>query len=245
MCGRFVLEASREAVEALFEVEVTGLFEPRYNIAPSQPVLFVHAFQGVRATDYGRWGLVPHWHKEPDKAQMMINARIETVAEKPWFRTAVRHRRVLVPATHFYEWRREGKARQPFAVNRKNDAKTEGLFAFAGIVDETHGGDGSAVPTLALLTEQAEGEVADIHHRMPVVVPAEHFASWLDCRTVEPTMALEALRPPPDDAWTMWPVDPVVNRAGVDGAKLLLPVDIEADAAKSATAEPKAQLDLF
>ncbi|MBV6658004.1 MAG: SOS response-associated peptidase [Devosiaceae bacterium] len=246
MCGRFVLEASREAVEALFEVEVTVLHEARFNIAPSQPVLHVHAFLGERQTDFARWGLVPHWHKDPANAQMLINARIETVLEKPSFRTAVRHRRVLVPATHFYEWRREGKVKQPYAANRKNPDGSEGLFAFAGIIDEPSGADGSTVPTLAILTQQADGALLDIHHRAPVVVPAEHYASWLDCRTVSPETALEPLRTPPPDAWMLWPVDRAVNRAGVDGARLLEEIPLpEGSTAEEEDAPKQAQLDLF
>ncbi len=241
MCGRFVLDATREAVERLFGVALDGPFEARFNIAPTQPVLFVHQFSGEVRADYARWGLIPSWHKDPEHAQLLINARSETVLDKPSFRNAIRHRRVLVPATHFYEWRREGKIKQPYAVNRKQADGDEGLFAMAGIVDEWAGKDGEVLSTLAILTQDADGAVANIHHRMPIVVPEEHYASWLDCKVVDGAMALEPLRLPQPDAWKLWPVDKVVNRAGVDGAQLLTEITL-------APAEPepsKSQLDLF
>lgn len=244
MCGRFVLDATREAVQRLFRVQIDGPFAPRFNIAPTQPVLFVHASgssRAGRAVDYARWGLIPAWHKDPANAQIMINARSETVLDKPSFRGPIRHRRVLVPATHFYEWQREGQTTQPYAVNRKNPDAPDGLFALAGIVDELAGPDGGILLTLALLTQEADGALATIHHRMPVVVPPAHFGSWLDTDTVEARFALEPLRTPAPDAWTLWPVDRAVNRAGVDGAQLLQEV-------KPMVPEPPKrdpQMDLF
>lgn len=238
MCGRFVLDASKEAVEALFEVEIDGPFEARYNIAPSQPVLCVHGYLGDRRVDYAAWGLIPSWHKDPQNAQPMINARSETVTAKPTFKNAIAHRRVLVPATHFYEWRREGKLRQPYAVDRKAPDGGEGLFAMAGIVDEWAGKDGEVFSSLALLTQAADGAIADIHHRMPMVVPPAHYASWLDTMNVNAVEALEPLHTPSPEAWKLWPVDQAVNRAGVDGARLLEEVQL-------AKPEPDPQMDLF
>ena len=241
MCGRFVLTAPREAIEGLFEVPLVGPYEARYNITPSQPVLHIHRFADERGSDYARWGLIPSWHKDPASAQLLINARSETVLDKPSFRNAIRHRRVLVPATHFYEWRREGKAKQPYAVDRKQPDGDAGLFAMAGIVDEWTGNDGGVLTTLAILTQQADGAIAAIHHRMPIVVPPAHYASWLDCRTVDASMALEPLRIPQPDAWKLWPVDMAVNRAGVDGAQLLEEVAVQ----PAEPPKPNPQLDLF
>lgn len=241
MCGRFVLTAPREAIEGLFDVTMDGPYEARYNIAPSQPVLHIHQFTGETQSDYARWGLIPSWHKDPASAQLLINARSETVLEKPSFRNAIRHRRVLVPATHFYEWRREGKAKQPYAVDRKAPDGDEGLFAMAGIVDEWAGKDGGVLTTLAILTQEADGAIANIHHRMPIVVPPAQYASWLDCRSVDARMALEPLRIPQPDAWKLWPVDMAVNRAGVDGAQLLEEVLLRTPEPP----KPDPQLDLF
>lgn len=241
MCGRMVLEASREAIGRLFRIKLDGPYAPRFNIAPSEPVLHVHTLFGAPQFDFARWGLIPHWHKDPSVAQMLINARIETVLDKPSFRAGIRHRRVLVPATHFYEWRREGKLKQPYAVNRKQPDGEEGLFAFAGIVDEWAGKDGGELTTLALLTQQADGEVAKIHHRMPVVVPPDHYASWLDCMGISSDTAVAQLREPIPDAWQLWPVDGAVNRGGVDGPGLLEPVEIAAPMPP----KPDPQLDLF
>ena len=240
MCGRFVLSASRAGLEKLFAITVEGPFEPRYNIAPSQPVLYVHRVADEPNADYARWGLIPSWHKDPQNAQLLINARSETVLEKPSFRNAIRHRRVLVPATHFYEWRREGKDRQPFAVSRVEPDGPEGLFAMAGIVEEWTGKDGEVFPTLAILTQQAEGAIAAIHHRMPMVVPREHYAEWLDCLTVDADSALQPLRTPGPDGWQLWPVDKAVNRAGVDGPKLLEETQLQ-----TAAPEPDPQMRLF
>jgi putative SOS response-associated peptidase YedK len=241
MCGRFVLAASKNALGALFKMVMEEPYEPRYNIAPTQPVLHIHQFSGQVRADYARWGLIPSWHKDPENAQLLINARCETVVDKPSFRNAIRHRRVLVPATHFYEWRREGKVKQPYAVTRTQPDGEEGLFAMAGIVDEWAGKDGEVLSTLAILTQPSQGAVAAIHHRMPMVVPLEHYDSWLDCRTVDADLALEPLRIPQPDAWKLWPVDRVVNRAGVDGAQLLDEITLESEA------PPKTdpQMDLF
>lgn len=247
MCGRFVLSASKDALQALFGVVLEGPFEARYNIVPSQPILYIHDFTGggqdsdLWQCDYARWGLIPHWHKDPANASAMINARSETVTAKPSFKTAIRHRRVLVPATHFYEWRREGRHKQPYAVTRKHSDGDDGLYAMAGIVDEWAGADGSFLSTLAILTQEADGKIAQIHNRMPIVVPPDHYANWLDVRRVEPHQALEPLRVPQPNAWTLWPVDLTVNKGTVEGPNLLKP----AAPVPVAKPEPKAQLDLF
>ncbi|MGD1887044.1 MAG: SOS response-associated peptidase [Cohaesibacteraceae bacterium] len=238
MCGRFVLRVSKPAFETLFDVSVEGPYLPRFNITPTQPVLTVHELTGPRRMEKVRWGLIPHWHKAPQTAQLLINARIETALEKPSFRAAVNHKRCLVPATHFYEWKREGSHRQPFAVARKEPDGEEGLFAFAGLLDDWTGKDGEVMTTLAILTQQADGAIADIHHRMPVVVPTAHYGDWLNVRSVTAGEALDPLRTPTTDAWRPWPVDPAVNKAGADGPELLREVE-------PVKPEPKAQLDLF
>lgn len=242
MCGRFVITAPREAIEALFDVDIDSRYEPLYNIAPSQPVMHVHTFGGgPRRVDYARWGLIPAWHKAPQSAQPMINARSETVIEKPSFRAAVRHRRVLVPATHFYEWKREGQIKQPYAVNRKVPDGSAGLFAMAGIVEEWTSANGDILPTLAILTQDADGDIAAIHHRMPIVVPPEHYAHWLDCQRVDPQGALQPLRIPRPNAWRPWPVDVAVNKASEDGPDLLR--EVQPPAPEPPKSNP--QLDLF
>ncbi|MEM6710709.1 MAG: SOS response-associated peptidase [Pseudomonadota bacterium] len=242
MCGRFVITTPREAIEALFDIKTEGEYTPRYNITPTQPVLYVHRWSGEeRRTDYARWGLIPSWHKDPQNAQPMINARIETVLEKPSFKAAVRHRRVLVPATHFYEWRRDATPKQPYAVGRTTPEHPSGLFAFAGIVDEWTGKDGEVLPTLALLTQAAQGAVADVHHRMPVTVPTAFFNTWLECRAVDAAEALAPLRNPARDAWTLWPVDMAVNKATSDGSHLLHEVVPEPERPPA----PDRQMSLF
>lgn len=241
MCGRYVLGAARRSVEKLFATTLEGPYAARFNIAPSEPVLHLHCTMGPRRFDFARWGLIPHWHKDPAVAQMLINARIETVLDKPSFRAGIRHRRVLVPATHFYEWQRQDKVKQPYAVNRKQTDGEEGLFAFAGITDEWAGKDGGVLTTLALLTQPADGQIAAIHHRMPVVVPPDHYDDWLDCRNISSDTAVARLRTPISDAWQLWPVDKAVNRGGIDGPGLLEEIAI----APQAPPKPDPQLDLF
>lgn len=176
MCGRYLLVIPADEVRRLFVLDADPEpFPPRYNIAPTQPVHVVRQdASGRRTLDLVRWGLLPSWVKDPAGFPLLINARAETAADKPAFRNALRRRRVLVPASGFYEWAREGRTKQPFLF------EADGPIALAGLGETWLGPNGEEMDTVAILTAAAEGVPARYHSRMPLTVPAEAFAAWLD-----------------------------------------------------------------
>ena len=191
MCGRFSITATKEDVEELFGVDGVDEFPPRYNIAPTQPILMVRqgprpepgSNRPVREAQLVRWGLIPSWVKDVKAFPLLINARSETVIEKASFRAAIRHRRTLVPASGFYEWHRTGgKATQAYWVRPRHG----GLIAFAGLMETYLAPDGSEIDTGSILTTQSNPTFMPIHDRMPVVIEEKDFTRWLDCRDVEP-----------------------------------------------------------
>ena len=214
MCGRYAVTLPPDAMRDLFGFEERPNFPPRFNIAPTQPVPVVVTHDGKRHFMLMRWGLIPSWAKEPPKS-LLINARAETVAEKPSFRGAFRHHRALMPADGFYEWRQtEGK--QPYFICRA-DRRT---FAMAAVTDHWLASDGSEVDTAAVVTCAANAALRPIHHRMPVILEEKDWAAWLDPET--PLKEAEALlRPAPDDWLTAWPVGREVNRVVNDHESLI------------------------
>jgi putative SOS response-associated peptidase YedK len=174
MCGRFALYASAEELEDTFDLVLTGPVAPRYNIAPGQKVL------GVRAEEQGHqgvmlsWGLVPSWAKAPNIGARLINARSETVGEKPAFRDAFRQRRCLVPASGFYEWSRD-RTRQPYFFSPSDG----GLCAFAGLWEVWTSSVGERLESCTILTTESRDPVSRIHARMPVMIPRQAFGLWL------------------------------------------------------------------
>lgn len=238
MCGRFALTATPSEVEQLFEIAGLAPFPPRYNIAPTQPVAIVREFAGVRQGALVRWGLVPGWVKDPASFTLLINARSESAAEKPSFRTAMRHRRCLVPASGFYEWRRDGKVKQPYWIGPRDG----GLVAFAGLWETWMGKDGSEIDTAAILTTGANASMAAIHDRMPVVIAREDFARWLDPLN-EPRHVAELLRAPADDLFVARPVSARVNSARNDGPELQEEVEVEAGDGGGQAKQPASEPD--
>ncbi len=208
MCGRFTLTAAVPELEARFQIEVTTLpYEPSYNIAPSQQVLSViHDGTQARA-GYLRWGLVPSWAKDPAIGQRMINARVETVAEKPSFRQAFRRRRCLVLADGFFEWRRSGRTKTPMYIQLHGHQ----LFALAGLWDTWHDPQGVRLSTCTLLTTAANSLMAPIHHRMPVILTPEAEAIWLDRSVQDSALLLPRLRPYASEALEAFEVSREVN----------------------------------
>ena len=252
MCGRFTLIATPNEAEELFALIDLEPFPPRYNIAPTQPVLVVLSAPprepGSNLPDRQaalvRWGLIPSWAKNPADMPLMINARAETVLEKAAFKTAMRHRRVLVPTTGFYEWRRDGKTRQPFFIRPKGG----GLIAFAGLMESFSEPGGSEIDTAAILTTSANEALAPIHDRMPVVIRREDFARWLDCRTQEPRDVLDLLKPVQPDFFEAIPVSDRVNKVANLGPDLIEPVEAPAAVPKpkpNKKDEEQDQLRLF
>ena len=224
MCGRFVLTATPEELEALYGYLDGADFPPRYNIAPTQPIAVVRMMGGARRFALVRWGLVPSWVKDPKSFTLLINARAEGILDKPSFRAAMRHRRCLVPASGFYEWRRmpgsnSGKTREPFWL-RPRDGKP---IAFAGLwetwADRTTGGE---IDSGAIVTTSANAVLSPIHDRMPVIVAPEDFEQWL---TGDPAEASALLRPAPDDLLEAVPISNRVNRVANDDPGLLEPVE--------------------
>jgi putative SOS response-associated peptidase YedK len=189
MCGRFTLTRSAAEVAAHFGLETAPMLVARYNLAPSQeaPVVRVRR-SGERVIELRRWGLVPRWARDVGVGARLINARIESLAERPAFREALRRRRCLVPADGFYEWQGPAGRRRPHHI-----ALPEGeLFAIAGLYERWLGPGGEAVDSFTLVTRPAVGAVAGLHDRMPWIVDPERYAAWLDPEASEPARLLEA-----------------------------------------------------
>ncbi len=232
MCGRYQLVLPLEEVLALFEADSESEpFPPRYNIAPTQPIHVVRAVSGgARALSLMRWGFLPGWVKEPQKFPLLINARAETAAEKPAFRNALRRRRALIPSTGFYEWRREGKAKQPFFF------VPSGPIAFAGVWETWCGPNGEEMETAAILTTGAEGVPAQYHDRMPLTVPPENYAAWLDPANENGEMALSFTH---RDTFEARPVSRMLSNARNEGAALMVPDAPEKPAAAEEEDAPR------
>jgi putative SOS response-associated peptidase YedK len=220
MCGRFILSSAPEAVRRLCGYADRPEFPPRYNVAPSQPVLIVRLVNGERRSALVRWGLIPSWVRDPREFALLINARVEGLLEKPSFKAAIRRRRCLVPADGFYEWQRTGRAKRPFVVR----PRAGGPICFAGIWETWMDPEGGEIETMAILTRPADKTVALIHDRMPVVVAPEHFDAWLDCVNVDAETALALVGALPEDFFEAYEISPRVNRAENDGAELIEPV---------------------
>ncbi len=225
MCGRFALTATPDEIEALFALIEVDDFPPRYNIAPTQPILLVMAGHGRapgsnlpdRRALLVRWGLIPGWAGDPKNLPLFFNARSESAAEKAAFRAAMRHRRALIPASGFYEWRRDGKSRQPYWVRPKGG----GIVAFGGLMETYAEPGGSEVDTAAILTTAASADLVHIHDRMPVVIAPQDFARWLDCRTLEPRDVTDLMQPPEPGLFEAIPVSDKVNTAANIGPELM------------------------
>jgi putative SOS response-associated peptidase YedK len=245
MCGRYELHTHPAAVALTFGLAQPPTLQPRYNIAPMQDVPVIRQGQsGERELAFVRWGLVPRWAKDPAIGAKMINARAETIADKPSFRTAFRKHRLLLPADGFYEWKRTATGKQPIHIGLKGG----GLFAFAGLAERWLSPAGEVLDTCTIVTTQANAMLAPMHDRMPVIVGVEHYERWLD---VAQTEVGDLLAPYPADAMAWYPVSTRVNSVRNDDAQLLEPVrdgspDAAAEPAEEAPApEGPAQSQLF
>ncbi len=198
-----------EEVRNLFNYAEHPDFPPRQHVAPSQPIAIVRQSGDVRHFALVRWGFVPSWAKEILPGKPLINARCETITEKPSFRNAIRRRRCLIPADGFYEWEGDvpGK-KKPYYIQRHD----RGLMGFAGIWEHWMGPDGSELETAAIITTTANALVATIHTRSPVVIQPGDFETWLDCRNENLQDVAPLMRPAPDDFFIMAPT--VVPRSG-------------------------------
>ena len=215
MCGRFGLEASWQELFEFFDlVRPQTLAEempPRYNIPPTQPIVTIGiGGDGQRAGALVRWGLMPSWVKDPKEFTLLVNARSETAIEKPSFRAAMRHRRVLIPASGFYEWQRFGKGQPSQAYWVR--PKLGGIVAFGGLVETWSDPNGSEIDTGCVLTTGSNASFGKIHHRMPVVIQPSDFARWLDVKTQEPRDIVDLMQPIHDEYFEAIPVSNAVNK---------------------------------
>ena len=238
MCGRYTLTMSPEELRRLFRYVEMPNFPPRYNIAPTQPIAIVRSDHGVRHFQLVRWGLIPSWLKDPSDFSLLLNARAETAAVKPAFRGSMRHRRCLVPASGFYEWRRIGKEKQAFFIRPRD----HGVVAFAGLWESWLGADGSEIDTAAILTTGANRLVSSIHDRMPAVIAEADWDAWLDTDGQEPRHVQPLLRPAPEDLFEAIPVSARVNAVRNDDpsvqAALSEPMTADPEPVAAAEEEP-------
>lgn len=232
MCGRYTITSPPEAMRDLFAFGEQPNFPARYNVAPTQPVPIVRLEGGRRHFVLVRWGLIPSWSREEPQT-LLINARAETIADKPSFRGAFRHRRCLMPADGFYEWKAVGKGpKQPYYLRRR-DGKP---FAMAAIWDNWMSANGSEIESCAVVTTQANATLAPIHHRMPVILDERDWDRWLDPAT--PPKELAALmKPAPDDLLEAVPVSAAVNRVANDHRGLVVEMSDRTVAVVEATPE--------
>jgi len=247
MCGRFALTATTDQTAAFLGLGELEEFPARYNIAPTQPILAVLSSgengpgRGApgsnmpdRAALLVRWGLLPSWLKDTRDFPLLFNARSEEAATKASFKAAMRHRRALVPASGFYEWKKQanGKRGQPFWVRPRHG----GLVAFAALVETYMEPGGAEMDTGAILTTRASADIAHIHERMPVVIEREDFSRWLDCRGNEPRDVADLLRPAPAGYFEAVPVSDRVNKVANAGP------DVQAAQEVSEVSEPDPKL---
>lgn len=220
MCGRFAqVEPLAAIIRTYFIEESRAGDSPRYNIAPGGPVLTVIREGGKRVLDELVWGLVPPWARDPGEARKMINARAETVGSKPSFRAAFRSRRCLLPATGFYEWKREGRARSPYFIRPVSGPS----FALGGIYEIRESGEGPGLRTCAIITTPANSLMAPIHDRMPAIIPAPCQDVWMDPATPLED-ALSLLGPYPAGEMEAYPVSTLVNSPANDSPACIAPL---------------------
>lgn len=217
MCGRFSLTVGDRDIAEQWNVRVPFDVPARYNIAPSQPVVALRA-DGGRRVDEFRWGLVPHWAKDPEIGNRMINARAETLFEKPAFRAAAMRRRCLVLADGFYEWKRTNGKKQPYYVRLKSGRP----FGFAGIWEHWEGAQGE-LRTCSIVTTEPNELMMSIHDRMPVVVRKDLEDLWLDPEIHDTAELGRVLQPFPDDEMEAHPVSTIVNNPDNDVAECVKP----------------------
>lgn len=223
MCGRFILTSSPAEVAEQFDVGQVLEFSRKYNIAPTQDIVGVvkSPENPSRKTLMFRWGLVPSWSKEPTIGARLINARSETLTEKPAFRSSFNTRRTLIPANGFYEWAKKTKPHAPYLIGLKNDA----LFAMAGIWDEWQNCGNNFLRSCSIITTNANGLIKSIHERMPVIVKPENYSEWLETKTLDFAVASKIFEPFPEDQMEMRAVSLEVNKANHDGIDCIQPLD--------------------
>jgi putative SOS response-associated peptidase YedK len=207
MCGRFTFDIPIEVLVEIFGLKEISEIRPSYNIAPTQQVAVVRQVSDHNSLVPMKWGLVPPWAKDPAIGSQMINARAETVAMKPSFRHAIKYRRCIVPGSGFFDWKHEGKSKQPYYFRMKNGRP----FGFAGIWEEWKAPDGTLLDTFSILTTTANELVATIHDRMPVILPLDDYGTWLNKHLTDPAQLEPLYEPFPAELMDAYPVSDRVN----------------------------------
>ena len=222
MCGRYFLHSTADKLSSLFGEMPMPLLAARYNIAPSQPIPVIRQNPaGRREMVLVRWGLIPSWSKGPDSRFSMINARVETVAQKPAYRTAFRYRRCLIPADGFYEWRAADNAKQPYVLRPRDGVP----LAFAGLWEHWQDANGNELESCTILVRAANEQVKTVHERMPVIMTPNSFDLWLNihAQKPQPLETLLAVQQAPE--LEIYPVSRAVNSPKSDAASLLEPLE--------------------
>ena len=221
MCGRFTLTIDGQTVRNAYNLPDAPFdYRPRYNIAPQQDILVIGKGKEGRRAGVMRWGLVPSWAETPSDGARMINARSETVDERPAYREAFEQRRCLIPADGFYEWRNAGGIKIPMRITRRDEKP----FAFAGLWERWQRGSQEPLFTCTILTTSPAASLASIHDRMPVMLRPEQYDIWLDEQTDAATLKA-MLMPYDDEDLRAYPVSNLVNKVDNDGPGCVEPAD--------------------
>lgn len=220
MCGRFTLRITSSELAKFFELLREPPWKPRYNIAPTQPVGVIRPSTEGRDFRLMHWGLIPSWAKDAKLGARMINARGESVATKPSFRSAFRRRRCLIPADGFYEWKKTGgRTKQPFYVLMRDEKP----FAFAGLWERWTSDDGSELESCTIITTEPNELLSELHDRMPVVLAADDYDAWMNPGNEETGELERFLRPYPAERMKFYPIDTTVNNPQNDNPSCIEP----------------------
>ena len=226
MCGRFTLHTPESRLREVFNLEnpePLGL-QPRYNIAPSQQVPIIRDTESGREMVMARWGLIPQWSKEAKTKYSTINARIETVAEKPAYRTPFKHRRCLIPADGFYEWKVFDGRKVPHHIRMRDG----GVFSLAGLWDHWEG-EGESLESCSIIVMPANDVMKPLHERMPAIIAPAHYDLWMDPRVTDKADIMGYLNSTPSSQLVTYPISPWVNSPKHDDERCLEPVTNVAD----------------
>ena len=244
MCGRYASTLPPEMMQELFKLLNQLDMVPRYNIAPTQPIAAIWEQHGRREAHFARWGLVPGWVKDPREFPLLINARVETMAEKPAFRDALKHGRCIIPASGYYEWHTNpDRTKQPYYITYADGRP----MALAGLYASWMGPNGEEIDSVATITVPANPQLSQIHDRMPAILDAGAIDDWLNVREVRAEEAAQMALPLEDGVLKFHPVSKRVNSAREDDPGLIVPVTVEKPepAVKARKVAGGGQMDLF
>jgi putative SOS response-associated peptidase YedK len=220
MCGRYGLNHPDPVLADWYRASFIPELKPRYNIAPTMEILAVRDTDSGRMGSMMRWGLIPYWIKDMKKLPVLNNARAETVAEKPAFRQSFRQRRCLIPASGFFEWKTEGRRKQPYFISSRDGAP----FSFAGVWETWDSDTGETKESCAIITTECNALMQPIHDRMPVILSQDTWDTWLDPNLRRDEILLSLLKPFDADRMQAWPVTPAVGKVVNQGEELFRPL---------------------